>query len=111
MTRDEMAARRKAMTAMRDNGAVYRQIAAEFGVCLTSAQWHVAREKGLIPSRREFCPPIPDAVKERAALLWDCGFSASQIAADLGVTKNSVIGLAHRHGFPPRPSPIRRREA
>lgn len=46
---------------------------------------------------------------------WKQGFTASQIAARLTAafgrdfTKNAVIGLAHRHGFAPRPSPIRRK--
>ena len=40
--------------------------------------------------------------------LWDIGLSASGVAKRLGVTKNVIIGVAHRHGFPARPSPIRR---
>lgn len=42
--------------------------------------------------------------------LWDEGKTASQIAAVLGVTRNAVIGKAHRIGVSARPSPIKRRK-
>jgi GcrA cell cycle regulator len=40
---------------------------------------------------------------------WDAGFSASQIADKLGggVTRNAVIGKAHRLGLKSRPSPVK----
>jgi len=47
-----------------------------------------------------------------ARRLWAKGLSAGQIATALSkltgavVTKNAVIGLAHRRGFPARPSPL-----
>jgi GcrA cell cycle regulator len=37
---------------------------------------------------------------------WAGGDSASVIAAAMGLTKNAVVGRAHRMGLPARPSPI-----
>ena len=40
--------------------------------------------------------------------LWDEGHSTAQIALRLGVSKNAVVGKAHRLDLPARPSPIKR---
>ncbi len=44
----------------------------------------------------------------RLRALWDEGHSTAEIGRRLGVTKNAVVGKAHRLMLPPRPSPIRR---
>ena len=40
--------------------------------------------------------------------LWEAGRSASEIGRLLGVSKNSVVGKAHRMKLKGRPSPIKR---
>ena len=40
--------------------------------------------------------------------LWNQGVPASEIGRRLGVTKNAVVGKAHRLGLPRRESPIGR---
>ena len=44
----------------------------------------------------------------RLRTLWDEGHSTAEIGRRLGVTKNAVVGKAHRLNLPARPSPIRR---
>ncbi len=49
---------------------------------------------------------------EQLRSLWHDGLSASQIATHLGgITRNAVIGKAHRLGLTGRPSPIKNRSA
>ena len=50
----------------------------------------------------------PSEFIARAREYWDSGYSASEISKRLGVTKNVIIGVAHRNNFTPRPSPIRK---
>jgi hypothetical protein len=45
-----------------------------------------------------------------ARRLWDEGVAASAIGRRLDIGKNAVLSYAHRHGWPPRPSPIGRRK-
>lgn len=40
--------------------------------------------------------------------LWDEGRSTAEIGRHIGMSKNAVVGKAHRLSLPPRPSPIRR---
>ncbi|MGI3775700.1 MAG: GcrA family cell cycle regulator [Janthinobacterium lividum] len=49
-----------------------------------------------------------DAVILSLRALWDEGLSTAEIGRRLGVTKNAVVGKAHRLVLPARPSPIRR---
>ena len=43
--------------------------------------------------------------------LWKEGASTAEIGRRLGLSKNAVVGKAHRLGLPQRPSPIKRRSA
>ncbi len=42
----------------------------------------------------------------RLTELWNEGMAARLIAVDIGLTKNAIIGKAHRLELPDRPSPI-----
>ena len=45
---------------------------------------------------------------DRLKTMWEKGLTASQIAEDLGgVSRNAVIGKAHRLGLQSRPSPVK----
>src|SRR5271166_4367194 len=49
-----------------------------------------------------------DQVVTRLRSLWAEGHSTAEIGRRLGVSKNAVVGKAHRLDLPARPSPIRR---
>lgn len=42
--------------------------------------------------------------------LWTEGHSTAEIGRQLGVSKNAIVGKAHRLDLPSRPSPIRREQ-
>ena len=44
----------------------------------------------------------------RLRTLWAEGHSTAEIGRRMGISKNAVVGKAHRLELPPRPSPIRR---
>lgn len=46
----------------------------------------------------------------RLRSLWAEGLSTAEIGRRLGISKNAVVGKAHRLNLPSRPSPIRRTE-
>ena len=49
-----------------------------------------------------------DETIARLRSLWDEGHTTAEIGRRLGITKNAVVGKAHRLNLPARPSPIRR---
>lgn len=48
-----------------------------------------------------------DEMITRLGALWDEGHSTAEIGRRMGITKNAVVGKAHRLNLKPRPSPIR----
>jgi GcrA cell cycle regulator len=49
-----------------------------------------------------------DAQKAELARLWGEGHSTTEIGRRMNISKNAVVGKAHRLNLPARPSPIRR---
>jgi GcrA cell cycle regulator len=49
----------------------------------------------------------PELIQQLSAL-WKQGLSTAEIGRQLGVTKNAVVGKAHRLLLDPRPSPLKR---
>jgi GcrA cell cycle regulator len=49
----------------------------------------------------------PEAI-EALRGYWAEGHSTAEIGRRMGISKNAVVGKAHRLSLPPRPSPIRR---
>ncbi len=47
----------------------------------------------------------------RLRALWDEGHATAEIGRRMGISKNAVVGKAHRLSLPARPSPIRMRVA
>jgi GcrA cell cycle regulator len=52
-----------------------------------------------------------DDIIAKLRILWAEGLSTAEIGRRLNISKNAVVGKAHRLNLPPRPSPIRRSEA
>ncbi|NHO32530.1 GcrA family cell cycle regulator [Acetobacter fallax] len=52
-----------------------------------------------------------DETIARLKALWQEGLSTAEIGRQIGITKNAVVGKAHRLSLPARPSPIRRQGA
>lgn len=52
----------------------------------------------------------PELIKELKKL-WKKGLTTGEIGRVIGMSKNAVVGKAHRLGLESRPSPIKREEA
>jgi len=48
---------------------------------------------------------------DQLRVLWSEGHSTAEIGRRMGISKNAVVGKAHRLSLPARPSPIRREGA
>lgn len=51
-----------------------------------------------------------DKMVEELKSLWQTGLTTSEIAKQLGVSKNSIVGKVHRLSLSGRPSPIKKKE-
>jgi len=51
-----------------------------------------------------------DEIIAKLRALWAEGLSTAEIGRRLNISKNAVVGKAHRLNLAPRPSPIRRQE-
>lgn len=51
----------------------------------------------------------PKAKADLVRPLWDADITCTEIAARLGITKSSVLGIAHRHHMTIRDNPVGRR--
>lgn len=49
----------------------------------------------------------PELIQQLTAL-WNAGDSTAQIGRKLNISKNAVVGKAHRLQLTPRPSPLKR---
>jgi GcrA cell cycle regulator len=49
-----------------------------------------------------------EEIIDRLKALWAEGLSTAEIGRRMGISKNAVVGKAHRLNLPARPSPIRR---
>ncbi len=65
-------------------------------------------ESGMNSHRSGEIPTWNDERIAQLKQLWEQGLSASSIGRVLGVTKNAVVGKAHRLKLSSRPSPIRK---
>ena len=57
--------------------------------------------------RRKRMSWTPELIKELKKL-WKKGLTTGEIGRILGISKNAVVGKAHRLGLESRPSPIKR---
>lgn len=55
--------------------------------------------------------PVSPSLVARMRDLWNAGKTSGEIAEITGRSRNAVLGIAHRHDFAARPSPIRREKA
>ncbi len=51
-----------------------------------------------------------DEMIEQLIQLWQSGLTTNDIAKELGMSKNSIVGKVHRLNLEARPSPIKKKE-
>lgn len=125
MQPERFPARNAEMRRLREEGWKLEALGALYGVS-RAAVWAVVcaerrREKQRVWARqrprperqgkegrmRESVNAWTPALDARLRALWAEGLTGGRIAKEIGRTKNSVLGRAHRLGLEKRPSPIR----
>lgn len=103
MSNYENFLRREAIKQRVADGATRVSVGREFGI--------TGERVGQIAGRKgtQFFWDVESISYARAR--WDTGLPAAEIAREMGISKNCIIGLAHRNDFTGRPSPIRRKVA
>lgn len=99
---------RTALLAMRENGAILVTTDGD-----TRGQPRIYRilDASMADVRKEptnRVGAVPQSRKDQLRALWAEGHSTAEIGRRLFVTKNAIVGMAHRMDLPSRPSPIRR---
>lgn len=87
--------------ALRASGLSDAEIGRQLGYYHGGQIGKIVGLRGNQPSSRS-----PEFIAE-ARKCWERGLSTAAIGKELGVTKNVIVGVAHRNGFPPRPSPLK----
>src|SRR5580704_4356957 len=102
--RDQAAITKAAIISLRADGRRDAWIAELYGV---SAE-RIRQIAGGRASGHEHETDWTDELIGQLRALWAEGHSTAEIGRRLGVTKNAIVGKAHRLDLPARPSPIRR---
>jgi GcrA cell cycle regulator len=85
-------------------GVSKRRLASDYGLTPERIGQILSRENGVPRASLRW----PAGRDETLRALWRDGLSLSQIARQLAVSRNAVVGRAHRLDLPGRPSPIKR---
>ena len=102
----EKKERNAEMAKLRAGGWPLKALAAHFGIGITTVS--LILERLLNPKERSDFAQTSWPAADLALLrrLWAEGLTAQAIAEQLGRSRNSVLGKAHRLDLPGRPSPI-----
>jgi predicted transcriptional regulator len=92
----------KDIAARLHNGETRSQIASDLGLSKERICQILAL---VIPRRSQKQSVWSEATTQKLRKLWDEGHSTAEIGRRLGLTKNQVLGKAHRLGLPGRASP------
>lgn len=89
---------------MRADGMTNAAIGRHEGIC----RERVGSILGRLSPRKPRYPEWESEKKQWLQKLWAEGHSISAIGREMHISRNAVVGQAHRMDLPGRPSPIRR---